>query len=179
MADYNQIKKFILSWEGGYVNNKLDKGGATNKGVTWATWSAYAKKKGFIPTLANLRAITDAQWDEIFRPNYWNVWKAANINNQSIATLLVDWGYCSGTTTVIKNLQRYLGVKADGIMGPVTLNKLNHNEKSPIVVFEDLRDRRKKFLNDIVKRNPPQKTFLNGWLNRLNHIGYENIKLNK
>jgi len=25
---------FILRWEGGYVNNPADRGGATNKGVT-------------------------------------------------------------------------------------------------------------------------------------------------
>lgn len=38
MAKIEPLSKFILSWEGGYVNNPNDKGGATNKGVTIATW---------------------------------------------------------------------------------------------------------------------------------------------
>lgn len=32
MADYRKLKPFILKWEGGYVNDKDDLGGATNKG---------------------------------------------------------------------------------------------------------------------------------------------------
>lgn len=38
MADIKVLVPFILSWEGGFVNDPDDKGGATNKGVTIATW---------------------------------------------------------------------------------------------------------------------------------------------
>ena len=37
MADANILKPFVLVWEGGYVNDPRDKGGATNMGVTLAT----------------------------------------------------------------------------------------------------------------------------------------------
>jgi lysozyme family protein len=33
-----KLKEFILSWEGGFVNDLRDSGGATNKGVTLATF---------------------------------------------------------------------------------------------------------------------------------------------
>lgn len=177
MADYKPIKSFILSWEGGYSNHPNDKGGPTMKGVIWSEWKNYAKRKGFTPTIENLKAITDDQWDDIFRKNYWNPFRGGDIADQSIATLLVDWGYNSGVVTVIKNTQRYLGVKADGIVGPVTLRALNSADAEK--TFEAIKARRKKFLEDIVARNASQKVFLKGWLNRLNHINYGSVKNNK
>lgn len=35
------IKKFILSWEGGFANDPDDLGGATNSGVTLSTYRMY------------------------------------------------------------------------------------------------------------------------------------------
>mgnify|MGYP002949897228 CR=1 FL=1 len=40
MARIEILSPFILSWEGGFTNHPADKGGATNKGVTIATWKA-------------------------------------------------------------------------------------------------------------------------------------------
>ena len=34
MANVNVLLPFILKWEGGFVNDPADAGGATNKGVT-------------------------------------------------------------------------------------------------------------------------------------------------
>ena len=34
MADVNKLAPFILKWEGGFVNDPDDLGGATNMGVT-------------------------------------------------------------------------------------------------------------------------------------------------
>ncbi len=38
MANANILLPFILRWEGGFVNDPTDRGGATNKGVTITTW---------------------------------------------------------------------------------------------------------------------------------------------
>jgi hypothetical protein len=38
MANVNSLLPFILKWEGGFVNDPDDAGGATNKGVTISTW---------------------------------------------------------------------------------------------------------------------------------------------
>src|SRR3712207_7646428 len=38
MANVKILLPFILKWEGGFVNDPADSGGATNKGVTIATW---------------------------------------------------------------------------------------------------------------------------------------------
>ncbi len=46
MANINKLKPFILKWEGGFVDDPADLGGATNKGVTIGTYREYRKKKG-------------------------------------------------------------------------------------------------------------------------------------
>lgn len=178
MAEFNAVKSFILSWEGGFSNHPNDKGGPTNKGVTWSVWKDYAKKKGFTPTIENLKAITEEQWDEIFRKSYWDPWKASQIIDQPTATMLVDWGYNSGVKTVIKNLQRYLGVVPDGVVGPKTLGALN-DVPNVRRAFEDIKSNRKIFLDNIVKRNKAQKVFYSGWMRRVNSINYDKIVPNK
>lgn len=46
MADYTKLVPFIKKWEGGFGNHPKDKGGATNKGVTLATYRmVYGKNK--------------------------------------------------------------------------------------------------------------------------------------
>ena len=40
MAHLKPFAQFILSFEGGFVNNPNDRGGATNRGVTISTWKA-------------------------------------------------------------------------------------------------------------------------------------------
>lgn len=45
MADVRKLKPFILKWEGGFVNDPADLGGATNKGVTIGTYKEYRKQR--------------------------------------------------------------------------------------------------------------------------------------
>ena len=47
MADVNKLAPFIIKWEGGFVNEPDDLGGATNMGVTIGTYEAYCRKKGY------------------------------------------------------------------------------------------------------------------------------------
>lgn len=45
MADYKLLVPFIRKWEGGFVNDPYDKGGATNAGVTIAPVGPIASRK--------------------------------------------------------------------------------------------------------------------------------------
>ena len=59
MANVNQLAPFILKWEGGFVNDPADLGGATNMGVTIGTWKSCGYDKdgdGAFTTLLSLRA---------------------------------------------------------------------------------------------------------------------------
>lgn len=55
MADVKKLAPFILKWEGGFVNDPDDLGGATNMGITIATYRVYRKRKGLPePTVDDL-----------------------------------------------------------------------------------------------------------------------------
>ncbi|MDM1396055.1 peptidoglycan domain protein [Myroides odoratimimus] len=165
MADIEKLAPKIAKWEGGYVNDPKDRGGATNMGVTIATWKqvGYDKNNDGVINEKDIKLLTHDDFKYVLR-KYWDVWKADQINNQSIANILVDWVWGSGKWGVIIS-QRILGLKEDGIVGPATLNAVNSaNQKE---LFGKIYQEREKFLNNIVKNNPSQKRFINGWMNRL------------
>lgn len=167
MAKIEAIMPFILKWEGRYSNHKNDKGGATNKGVTYKTWEAYCKKKGKEASLVTLRKMTNAEWTEIFKTSYWDAWKADCIMSQRVANICVDWSWMSGVK-VIKKVQKMLGLTADGIVGPKTLASINgHSEDA---LFGMIKEARKKFYESIVRKDPTQQIFFKGWLNRLEDL---------
>ncbi len=171
MAQASKLIPFILKWEGGFVNDPDDSGGPTNKGITISTYEAYCAGKGLPkPGIKELENIPDAHWDDIFKSMYWDKWLADDIESQSVANILVDWVWGSGSWGIIIP-QRILGVKPDGIVGPVTLKSLNG--RNPEEFFRAIRAARVNYLDDIVRKRPSNRKFLRGWMNRLNDITFE------
>ena len=50
MADVKKLAPFIQRWEGGFVDDPDDLGGATYMGVTITTYKVYRKRKGLCRT---------------------------------------------------------------------------------------------------------------------------------
>jgi lysozyme family protein len=101
MDRINKLKSFILSWEGGFVNDPRDPGGATNRGITIATFRhVFGKDK----TVNDLKKITDSQWTTVFKKYFWDKYKADNIKDEWIAYLLVDWLWTSGSDDAINRV---------------------------------------------------------------------------
>jgi len=70
--NWTRARAFIAKWEGGWADNPADPGGATNKGITIGTFTRWREAKGLpTPTKEDLRNITDAETDEIYRKWYW------------------------------------------------------------------------------------------------------------
>lgn len=172
MADVGKLLPYILKWEGGFVDDPLDRGGATNKGVTISTWRrcGYDKDGDGDIDVDDLRLLTkDDVLNRVLKPHYWDRWIADRINNQSVANILVDWVWGSGAHG-IRIPQRMLGLDDDGIVGPKTLAAVNSADSSSL--FKLIRTERREFLYRIVERDATQKRFINGWLNRLNGLIY-------
>ena len=172
-----KLAPFVIEHEGGFVNDPLDRGGATNKGVTIAVWKAqgYDKDGDGDIDVADLKLITEADAIMIMKQNYWDRWKADQIKNQAIANTLVDWVWGSGAWG-IKIPQRILGVKDDGVVGIKTLEAIN--KQNPNKFLEKLYLARFNFLDGIVASNPSQKRFIKGWKNRMNDLIKYNKKFN-
>ena len=167
MADFSKLVPFILQWEGGFVNDPLDKGGATNKGVTIATFRQFY---GANATVEQLKNISIAEWDNIFKSGYWNRWRADEIRSQPVANILVDWLWLSGSPA-IKLPQQLLGVTADGVAGAQTIAAVNASE--PRTLFDNIKARRVEYINNIILKTPTNERFRKGWMNRLDALKFE------
>lgn len=172
MADFYLTIPFTHQAEGGFVNDPADAGGATNMGVTLRTYTEYCRRKGYPkPTVDRLKRLTEDTWRDIMRTMYWDVIGGDLIQSQSVALALYDWAVHSGPSTAIKQVQRILGVKADGIVGPVTMASLN--SVSPLPLFGQIQTARKKFLGSLVVSRPANQKFLAGWLRRVSSIQFD------
>lgn len=167
MADAKKLKPLILQWEGGFVDDPVDTGGATNKGVTLKTFRRFYGRGA---SVEQLRRITDEQWLHIFRTGYWDRWRADEIVDQSVAEMLVDWVWCSGVHG-IKNPQRVLGVAPDGVVGPITIGAVN-DHPSPRELFRLIKRSRLDFIDRICRSNPADERFRKGWTNRIESFDY-------
>jgi len=171
MAKIDSLIPIEFQVEGGKVNNPNDKGHATNMGVTLATWKSQGyDKDGDGDIDANdLALINHADVVNILK-KYWDSWQADQINNQSIANLLVDWVWNSGAWG-IKKPQEALGLLPDGVVGSKTLAAINSGDQSEL--FKKLWLARKAFFDGICKNDPSQEVFHKGWLNRLNSFKFQ------
>lgn len=173
MANVDLLIPHILKWEGGskFTNDPLDRGGATKYGITLNTLISnhYDINHDGKVNVDDVKALQLEDFKKILKKQYWDRWQADNINNQSIANLLVDWLWGSGKWGITIP-QRLLGVPADGVVGEKTINALNaSNEKN---VYNKVWQARKEFYEKIVKNIPSQSKWLKGWMNRLNDLKF-------
>ena len=167
MADFAKYAPKLLQIEGGFVNHPEDKGGITNCGITLDTYRSFF---GQDKTVKDLQSMTYKTWKEIMKAGYWDKVKGDQIENQCLAEIIADWCVNSGLTG-IRKVQEILGCKADGIVGAITLSLINSS--NPKQLHERIWNARQQFYVNIVKRNPKQKVFMNGWMNRLNQFKFE------
>jgi len=172
MANIELLAPIILKWEGGFVNDPADAGGATNMGVTLQTWRqvGYDKDNDGDIDVADLKKLTkDEVIYKVLKHQYWNRWRADEIRNQSIANLLVDWVWASGKWGILLP-QQVLGVTMDGVVGLKTLNAVNIKDQAKL--FHDLVAARHDYLHRICLSRPANNKFLLGWINRLHDFKF-------
>ena len=167
MADFKKYAPKLLQIEGGFVNHPEDKGGVTNLGVTLETYRSYC---GQDKTVKDLQNLSYGTWEKIMKDLYWDKVKGDRIENQCLAEIIADWCVNSGLAG-IRKVQEILGCQPDGIVGAITLSLINAAEADKL--HERIWKARQQFYINIVKRNPKQKVFMNGWMNRLNQFKFE------
>lgn len=173
MASFDAFFPTLLRHEGGFVNDPVDPGGATNKGITMETFRNYAKQYLDIePTLDNLKALTDAQAGKIYKPLYWDKVCGDEIESQALANIVFDFQVNAGgnASKLLQKVLNDLGAKpalqVDGDIGPTTMAVLTTMDRTE--VFRRYKQGRIDYYHDLVARRPALGKFLNGWLSRVN-----------
>lgn len=141
MQDFEKMLKFILKYEGGYVNDKNDLGGETNKGITHSTYNAYRKNKKL--PLRSVKLIEDCEVTEIYHDSYYKSSGAINIKSKKLAMIVFDTAVNMG----VSRAKTFLTQSNWNIEKYLMLRKLKYEEFARV--------------------NPTQKRFLQGWLNRI------------
>ncbi|MCE5256054.1 MAG: N-acetylmuramidase [Spirochaetaceae bacterium] len=170
--------------EGGYSNNKADRGGETNYGITKKLFED-AIAHGVISGITDIKDLTPDQARDIYRAYFWKPLRLDEILNQDIASEIFDTGVNSGpgrATLIAQLALDYLGedVKTDGVMGPTTIGLINKwCNKDPRALFISLNGF--QFINFVaiveeslieeitrrVKSDDSQHIFSRGWTKRI------------
>ena len=162
----SEILDGIIEREGGFVDHASDKGGPTKYGITAATLSAH--RGGTMVDATDVERLTIDEARTIYRERYLLRPGFDKVTDDRLRALLVDWGVHSGPVNAIRGLQRALNVAPDGVLGPITLLALPHLDQR--AVFARVLARRMRFIADILQRDPTQRVFAAGWINRLSEF---------
>jgi len=173
MADFQSFLPTLLRFEGGFVDDPIDPGGATNKGITLATFQKCARPMlGIEPSLANLKTLTDAQAGRIYKRLYWDVVRGDDIAMQELANIVFDFQVNAGANSA-RLLQNVLNgqsgrppIAVDGRIGDGTLAMLRACDGTK--VYMAFKRGRLAYYDDLVRRRPALVKFLKGWTNRVN-----------
>ena len=106
----------VLRFEGGFVDDPQDPGGATNLGVTLATLSSWL---GRTATIGEVEALTADQVGPIYLARYYNPAHACDCP-AGVDLMVFDEAVNQGVGRAILSLQRCAGVTPDGAFGPQT-----------------------------------------------------------
>lgn len=166
MGKFSDALPIVQKSEGGYVNHKNDRGGETNYGVTKATFLEAQRQKILSKNIVSVGNITKEDAEKVFKQMYWNKMHGDDLP-RDLSIAVFDMAINSGPKTAIKTLQKVLGLAQDGAIGPEILLAIS-NYKGDLL--DDYIKAREAKYRAIVKKNPTQKVFIKGWLNRLKDL---------
>ena len=143
----------LITHEGGFSNHPDDPGGSTMYGVT----EVVARAEGYT---GPMRELTLDFAKSVYRKRYWDACRCDQMPD-ALRYPLFDAAVNSGPGQAIKWLQSAVGVKADGVIGPVTQQAVNMAAPQP--TRQKMVGNRLRFMTEL--KNWP--SFSKGWSRRI------------
>lgn len=163
MDRFERIFDYLLKVEGGYSNNKNDKGGKTKYGII----EEEAREFGY---KGDMQDLTIDFAENIYLKKYYLGNKLDKVVNDKVALSICDWAVNSGRNGT-KNAQIAINqltnanLDVDGIIGSKTLEALNAIDSEKFLeVYHNLQ---RIYYKGKVEADNTQEKFLTGWLNRV------------
>jgi len=199
VANYKNILSHVKTNEGGYSadprdnqsKNPSDVKGLdkrypnlpvhTYRGVAYASWKEYARRKGFAPTGKSFVNMTLAQWEDFLKTLYWDAIYGDFIKSQGIAEILFEAIWGGGSKNLVIDLQTFLrkkgfNIAVDGAMGKQTYTAINEftakSNKNETELVKYLTAERLKYLQSL----SDWSNYSKGWTRRLYEIQDQALK---
>ena len=117
-GNFNETMKLMLNLEGGKTDEKSDRGGRTNFGITQRTYNDWLKqnklKSSDVFKISKERAL------KIYRKQFWGVIKGDQLPH-NVAKAIMSMALTDGPQDSVRFIQRLLNIEQTGFMGPKTL----------------------------------------------------------
>jgi len=156
---------------GGFSADPDDNGGATKWGVTARTLEEY---RGVEVTEEDVRNLTIEEAREVYLDLFWNRLSLFLVNRPGISTAIFDAAVLFGVYLVVLICQKsskssgFADLVTDGILGPRTLESLNHVRISRWnVEFRCLLQER---ISTIITKYPKNLKYEAGWRARVERL---------
>lgn len=158
--DFDACLAFTFKEEGGYSDDPADPGGATNMGITLATYRQWSDN----PNLGALQVqdLSERTARAIYRSLYWNPLRADALP-AGVDLSVFDMGVNAGIWASARLLQQALGFTGeavDGCIGPETLSAAAGPD--PRTLVDDLAGRQAAYYKSL----SDFPTFGTAWLSR-------------
>ena len=156
--NFDQAFDLLITHEGGFAHRPFsdDPGGATMYGVT----EKVARANGYT---GQMQGLTLDFAKSVYRKQYWDACQCDAMPD-ALRYPLFDAAVNSGPGQAIKWLQSAIGVKADGVIGPMTRQAANM--ASPQIVRQQMIGKRLAFMTRLDNWSSNAK----GWSRRIASI---------
>jgi lysozyme family protein len=156
LAPFDFALAYTFDNEGVLSNDKFDRGGITKYGIILDD----LKRIGWTASADAIRNLTKEDAKLIYKKLYWDSLNLDAIKSKGVSTCLFDIGVVRGTGIPPKYCVEICGSSSAGTINTYDADKF----------ISEFSKRSASGFNQIVARNPSQKRFLNGWLNRANRL---------
>ena len=176
MAEHVEAIRKTIRFEGGYVNDPDDKGGATKYGISSRSYPD-----------VDIENLTMEDAFSIYKKDYWDELLLDECDSQVIGNEVFDTAVNMGIRRAALFLQEGLNLCAhselvvDGLIGPKTLDKLNnylywHGDIHKInesILLKTLDGLQFEHYHKIVKADTSQRRWFRGWVRQ--RLGNEGV----